>query len=445
MHASLPTLRTRCASLAWLLALLVGCSTPPASPPAAPSAAPSAASSATSSGSSPGSPSPSAAASDAGVASADPDKNFARWLAAFSASARDAGISDATLHLAFDDAHLLPQVVDQDREQPEFARALWDYLDRAVSAQRVATGQQRLQQCRAEADAASARYGVPPAVIVAIWGIESNYGSNYGDVPTIDALATLGFDGRREAWARGQLLAALKILQSGDITRTQMIGSWAGAMGQTQFLPTTFLSYAVDGDADGRRDIWASMADVMASTANFLARSGWQPGQPWGVEVRLPEDFNLARADETLREPSARWAADGVMTMNGAPLPEFNDGAILLPAGARGPAFLVGPNYRAVLRYNNATSYALAVGLLAQRLEGGPGVIAAWPRDLQPLTRSQVTALQTALNAQGFDSGAPDGLMGPATRAAVRRFQLSVNLAPDGFATTELLQRLQAP
>ena len=283
-----------------------------------------------------------------------------------------------------------------------------------------------------------------PAIVVAIWGIESNYGDNFGNTPTIDALATLGFEGRRESWARGQLLAALKILQSGDIDRAHMVGSWAGAMGQTQFLPSTFLTYAVDADGDGRRDIWGSLADVMASTANFLARSGWRAGEPWGAEVQLPPEFDVSRADAEVKQTSAQWAAEGVHTSDGAPLPEFADGAILLPAGARGPAFLVGPNFRAILRYNNSTSYALAVSLLAQRLAEGPGVQASWPRDLTALTRSQVLALQTALNEHGFASGTPDGLAGPATREALRRYQRSLGLPADGYPTLELLQRLQA-
>jgi len=346
--------------------------------------------------------------------------------------------------VAFDDVRYLPRVIELDRAQPEFTRTVWDYLDSAVTPQRIAQGQDKLLQLRSETDAAAARFGVPPSIVVAIWGIESNYGGNYGNIPTIDALATLGFEGRREEWARGQLLAALKILQNGDIDRAHMIGSWAGAMGQTQFLPSVFLAHAVDADGDGRHDIWGSMADVMASTANFLARSGWQADQPWGTEVRLPPEFDVGRADAELRQSSAQWAAEGVQTIEGGPLPEFADGAILLPAGARGPAFLVGPNFRAILRYNNSSSYALAVGLLAQRLAGGPGVQAPWPRDLPALSRSQLFELQTALNQRGFASGTPDGMMGPATRDGLRRYQRSIGLPADGYPTLEVLQRLQA-
>jgi hypothetical protein len=222
-----------------------------------------------------------------------------------------------------------------------------------------------------------------------------------------------------------------------------MVGSWAGAMGQTQFLPSVFLDNAVDADGDGRRDIWGSMADVMASTANVLARAGWQADQPWGVEVRLPPGFDVGRADVSVRQPAAQWASEGVQTVDGAMLPPFPEATLLLPAGARGPAFLVGANFQSLLRYNNATSYALAVGLLAQQLAGGPGVQAAWPRDLAALSRQQMQALQTALNQRGFDSGAPDGVMGPNTRSALRRYQRSIGWPADGYPTLELLRRLE--
>jgi membrane-bound lytic murein transglycosylase B len=426
-------------SRATLVVTLAGCAAGPSSPPVAE----------TSAAASVSAQAPATAASAVQPAPADDlalqQQGFARWIAAFRPAALAAGISEATLHETLDAASYLPRVVELDRAQPEFTRAVWDYLDVAVSAQRIALGQEKLQQVRAEAEAAANRYGVPANVLVAIWGIESNYGTNYGSTPTIDALATLGFDGRRESWARSQLLTALKIVQSGDIDREHMIGSWAGAMGQTQFMPSAFVAHAVDGDGDGRRDIWGSMADVMASTANFLAHSGWQAGLVWGVEVELPANFDHARADAEVRQAGAQWAAEGVRTLDGSPLPAFADGSILLPAGARGPAFLVGPNFRVILRYNNSTSYALAVSLLAQRLVDGPGVQAAWPRDLVALTRSQVTALQTALNERGFASGTPDGVVGPATRQALRGYQRSVGLPADGFPTLDMLHRLQPP
>jgi membrane-bound lytic murein transglycosylase B len=394
-------------------------------------------------GSTAGAPPATAPTPAAPDAAALEQQRFAKWVADFRATARASGIREATLQSAFDQVQFLPRVIELDRAQPEFTRTVWDYLDNTVSPQRIATGQDKLQQVRTEADAAAARYGVPGTIVVAIWGMESNYGGNYGSTPVIDALATLGFEGRREDWARRELLAALKILDSGDIARDRMIGSWAGAMGQTQFLPSNFLAYAVDADGDGRRDIWGSMPDVVASTANFLSRSGWQAGMPWGVEIKLPAGFDYGRADMAVQQPSAQWAAEGITAMDGQPLPAFADGSVLLPAGAQGPAFLVGPNFRAVLRYNNSTNYALAVGLLAQRLGGGTDVQAPWPRNLSALSRSQVVELQTALTQRGFATGAADGVMGPATREGLRRYQRSVGLPADGYPSAELLQRLQ--
>ena len=441
MHALHPPRRRRFGPTgpALFAAALAACATTPSSAPQnAPAPPPAAAASAPATPATP--TTPTTPATEAPL-----EDRFAAWVATLRSQAQAQGVDDTTLHAALDDVQYLPRVVELDRAQPEFTRTVWDYLDLIVSPQRVARGQDKLQQVRAQAEDATARFGVPAATLVAIWGIETNYGDHTGSTPTIDALATLGFDGRREGWARSQLIAALKILQSGDIAREQMIGSWAGAMGQTQLLPSNFLAYAVDGDGDGKRDIWGSPADVMASTANFLARSGWRSGEPWGTEVRLPDGFDVGRADPQTRQSSAQWDADGVRAIDGKPLPELGDGAIALPAGARGPAFLVGANFRAILRYNNSTSYALAVSLLAQRLAGGPSVQAAWPRELQALSRAQLLDLQAALNARGFDAGLPDGLNGPATRDALRRYQRSVGVPADGYPTLELLQRLQAP
>jgi len=421
LSQSLPFPRLSSAIL--MLGLVAGCASPSVPVPAA--ATP-----------------PSLVAVPAGVVAG---AGFGDWVRDMRAQARSAGIGEAALSDAFDDVRYLPRVIELDRAQPEFTRAVWDYLDTAVSPQRVATGEDKLAQVRAQADAAAVRYGVPATIVAAIWGMESNYGSNYGSIPTIDALATLGFEGRRQAWARDQLMSALKIIDSGDIRHAQMIGSWAGAMGQTQFLPTSFLAYAVDADGDGRRDIWGSMADVMASTANYLARSGWQAGQPWGAEVQLPNGFDHARADRNFRQTSTQWAAEGVQGVGGTVLPAVTDASILLPAGARGPAFLVGPNFRAILRYNNSESYALGVSLLSQRLSGGSGVVAAWPRDQQALSRAQVSALQESLNQRGFDAGIADGMMGPSTRDGLRKYQRSRGLPADGYPTVELLEQLRAP
>ncbi|WP_369861660.1 lytic murein transglycosylase, partial [Acidovorax sp. HMWF029] len=370
---------------------------------------------------------------------------FAAWRTAFAAQALAAGIAPHTVRDVLGQAQWQPRVVELDRAQPEFSRTPWAYLDSAVSAQRVAQGQAKLAEHGPTLEAAAARYGVPATVVTAIWGMESNYGSNFGSFRTVDALATLAYEGRRRAWAQGELLAALRIVDRGDIAADRMLGSWAGAMGHTQFLPSVFLAYAVDADGDGRRDIWGSIPDVLTSTAHFLARSGWLASETWGAEVVLPANFDHARADPAVRQTTAQWEAEGVRSANGQPLPTLGAASITAPAGARGPAFVVGANFRAILRYNNSVNYALAVALLSRQIGGGTPVTAAWPRDLEPLSRTQMQALQEALNRKGFAAGAPDGVMGPATRAGLRGFQRSVGLAADGYPTLELLQRLQTP
>ncbi len=389
---------------------------------------------------------PSRTASAAGDNTAEqesaPPADFDAWLAQFRREARREGISEATLANALDGVRYRPRVIELDRSQPEFVRPIWEYLDSAVSAQRVTQGRDKLAEHRDTARRMEQRYAVPAEVIVAIWGIESNYGGNFGSFSTLEALATLAFDGRRSDFARGELLAALRIIEAGDIAPERMIGSWAGAMGHTQFIPSSFEAYAVDGDGDGRRDIWGSIPDVMASTANYLARAGWRGGEPWGVEVTLPDDFDYAQAELATRRSAEAWAGQGVRPVGGGSLPDFEAASVLVPAGARGPAFLVGPNYRAILRYNNATSYALAVGTLADEIAGREGTREGWPRDEQPLSRDQVREMQQALNARGFEVGTADGIMGPNTRRGLRAYQQSIGTAPDGFATLRLLERL---
>lgn len=413
---------------------LAGCAAVPAPAPSKPASP--------STPSAPAATGTTGAATTAAAGADDHAAGFAAWRTAFAAQALAAGIAPHTVRDVLGQAQWQPRVVELDRAQPEFSRTPWAYLDSAVSAQRVAQGQAKLGEHRPTLEAAAARYGVPATVVTAIWGMESNYGSNFGSFRTVDALATLAYEGRRRAWAQAELLAALRIIDLGDIAPEAMLGSWAGAMGHTQFLPSVFLAHAVDADGDGRRDIWGSIPDVAASTARFLADAGWQSQEPWGAEVRLPPGFDHARAELTVRQSAAQWAAEGLQTMDGRPLPPLASAAVLAPAGARGPAFLVGQNFRTILRYNNSTSYALAVALLAQRLDGGPGVVADWPRNLQPLSREQTRQLQSALNARGFATGTPDGVLGPATRAGLRQYQQSQGLVADGYPTLELLQGL---
>ncbi|HSK39082.1 MAG TPA: lytic murein transglycosylase, partial [Arenibaculum sp.] len=337
----------------------------------------------------------------------------------------------------------LPEVLAADANQPEFTRQVWAYLDGAVSPARVARGRELLGLHRPLFDAMERRYGVPGEIVAAIWAMESNYGTNVGSIPVVRALATLAHTGRRTGYGREQLIAALQIIDRGDVAPERMIGSWAGAMGQTQFIPTTYRQFAVDADADGRRDLWHSLPDIFASTANYLATSGWRRGVPWGAEVFLPAGFDLELADTSVVEPVARWRALGIRILPGTVLAQDEPASLLLPAGHQGPAFLVTNSFRAILRYNNSTSYALAVGHLSDRLRGMGPIEAAWPRHLRALSRDERTELQHLLSARGYEPGTPDGIVGPMTRAALRRYQTDEGLPADGFATSELLERLR--
>jgi membrane-bound lytic murein transglycosylase B len=291
------------------------------------------------------------------------------------------------------------------------------------------------------------RYGVDRQTLVAIWGLESNFGSNIGNHNVIRSLATLAYEGRRQVFWRSQLLAVLQILQHGDISPERLVGSWAGAMGQTQFMPTTYNEHAVDFDGDGRRDLWSSSADALASAAHYLQASGWQQGQPWGYEVRLPTAFDYSMADPEVRRSLAEWTALGVeaLTPPAQHVTSETKATLMLPAGHRGPAFLLLSNFRSILKYNNSTSYALAIGLLADSLRGSDGVRAAWPREERQLGRSERIELQELLAKNGLEPGPADGIIGANTRKAVRAFQLQQGWPADGYPTQDLLVRLRTP
>jgi len=337
------------------------------------------------------------------------------------------------------------RVLELDRFQPEFTRPIWEYLDSAVSETRIANGRRLAAEKAALMAEIEARYGVDREVVLAVWGLESAYGANYGSIPVVESLATLAWDGRRRDFAEEQLIAALRILAAGDVTPARMVGSWAGAMGHTQFIPTSFAAYAVDFDGDGRRDLWAGdAADALASAANYLARFGWETGAPAAVEASLPEGFEYALADASVRRGAGVWGALGVTAAGGGPLPEGEEVAILVPAGAAGPAFAVYPNFRVILRYNNATSYALAVSQLAARIRGEGPIRGDWPRADRPLSRSETEALQRGLTALGHDTGGADGIVGPMTRAAVRSFQRATGRIADGYVNADLLRAVRA-
>jgi membrane-bound lytic murein transglycosylase B len=335
-------------------------------------------------------------------------------------------------------------IMDKLDAQPEFTKATWDYLDLLVSDDRIARGQQLLAQYAPAFAAVERSYGVSRYIIAAIWGVESNYGTMIGDRPVLRSTATLACIGRRRDFFRGEFLATLEILQRGDIPPDRLVGSWAGAFGPTQFMPTSFLRYAVDFDGDGRRDVVDSIPDMIASTANNLRTDGWVPGETWGYEVTLPRHFNYLLADSPREMTVRQWEGVGIHRANGEPFPYAAERAnLLLPAGARGPAFLMLRNFRVIMKYNPAEAYALATGYLADRLRGGKPFIHPWPRDERVLTLQERYQMQELLAQRGFKVGAPDGFIGPETRLAIRDYQESIGQIPDGFASSEVLDRLR--
>ncbi|WP_053144175.1 lytic murein transglycosylase [Pseudomonas sp. P97.38] len=376
-----------------------------------------------------------------------PTQTFAEWQAGFRKDALAAGIRPDLFDRAFIGVSPDMSVIKADRSQPEFTRPVWEYLDGALSPLRVNKGKALIQQNAQVLQSIEQRYGVDRDALVAVWGMESNFGQFQGTKSVINSLATLAYEGRRPGFAHAQLIAALQILQQGDIAPEKMLGSWAGAMGQTQFIPTTYNTHAVDFDGDGRRDIWGSSTDALASTAHYLQSSGWQRGQPWGYEVELEKGFDYALADGTTRKPFSEWIRLGVSTYDGMPIPPAErqlSAALLLPAGHRGPAFLVFDNFRAILKYNNSSSYALAVGLLSGRFSGTGLVYGQWPKDDLPLSRSERIELQTLLSTHQYDAGTPDGIIGANTRKAIRSAQQSLGWPADGYPTHKLLEALRS-
>ncbi|MGE8175591.1 lytic murein transglycosylase [Pseudomonas fluorescens] len=375
-----------------------------------------------------------------------PTQTFEEWEAGFRQDALAAGIRPDVFDRAFAGVTPDMSVIRADRSQPEFTRPVWEYLDGALSAARVRKGQALLSQYAETLNTIEQRYGVDRQALVAVWGMESNFGSFQGDKSVIRSLATLAYEGRRPGFAHAQLLAALQILQQGDITPEKMLGSWAGAMGQTQFIPTTYLTHAVDFDGTGHRDIWGSPTDALASTAHYLQSSGWQKGQPWGFEVQLTSGFDYSLADGAIRKSVSEWMQMGIKLPNGSVVPPGSEqlsAALLLPAGYRGPAFLILDNFRAVLKYNNSSSYALAVNLLSERFNGAGLINGEWPKDDLPLSRSERIELQSLLSASNYDAGNADGIIGANTRKAIRSAQQSFGWPADGYPTHKLLEGLR--
>lgn len=344
-------------------------------------------------------------------------------------------------------APLTPElrIMDLLDNQPEFTKSFWDYLDVLVTDERIRKGRELLERHRATFDAAERAYGVDRYVIAAIWGVETNYGTIAGDRPVLRSVATLACIGRRQAYFRDEFLATMEILQHGDVRPEKLVGSWAGAFGPTQFMPTAFKRYAVDFDHDGRRDVIDSMPDLIASTANNLKKDGWVPGQTWGYEVVVPANFNFLLSENHRTMSVREWERHGITRANGQPFPRGEDTAFLLvPAGVQGPGFLMLANFRAIMKYNPAEAYALAIGHLSDRLRGGGPFVQAWPRYEKVLSRAERLELQELLARHGYDVGEPDGRLGARTRSAIRDFQARLGHVPDGFASASVLEQLRA-
>ena len=370
------------------------------------------------------------------------NQRFQYWLRAFKDRATAQGISPTVVDAALQNVRYDADVIRRDRNQSEFTKTIWEYLDSAASDTRIANGKTALAKHRSTLEAIEAEYGVEKEVVVAVWGLESAYGGYRGRSNVIQSLATLAFDGRRGAFFEEQLIAALRILQSGDTTAANMTGSWAGAMGHTQFIPTSYLDYAVDFTGDGRRDIWSDdPTDALASTAAYLKRFGWTKGQPWGVEVQIPSGFNFTLAKRSITKAPSAWAQLGVVDMNGRAVPDHGPASVLLPVGGSGATFLIFDNFEVIERYNTADAYVIGVGHLSDRIAGGGPIQSPWPREDRALTLKERKELQTRLTEKGFDTQGIDGKIGPLTIEAVRSFQQAEGLKPDRYASPNVLKR----
>jgi membrane-bound lytic murein transglycosylase B len=354
------------------------------------------------------------------------------------------GVSRAAFESAFAGYNYIPKVMELTKKQPEFSQTVQQYIDRRVTNAQASKGRAMRGEWNQTLTGAQQRWGVQPEIVLAIWGMETNFGGFMGGENTIHALATLTEGGYRTDFFREELLTALRIVSDGHVSPRNMVGSWAGAMGHTQFMPSSFMRYAVDYNGDGRKDIWNSVPDALGSTANYLKSFGWRPGETWGYEVKLPGGFDFAAARQIGKSSLGQWQNMGIQRVSGRPFPRPSDeGRLYMPAGANGPAFLLLPNFDVIKRYNNSDSYALAVGHLADRILGSGDFATPWPSGDYALTKAQRAELQTLLGRAGFEVGAPDGVVGPKTRAAVIAYQARVGLAADGHISGRLLDRLK--
>jgi len=370
---------------------------------------------------------------------------FDSWKQQFKGRATSAGIPSSIVEPALNSAGFLPDVIARDRRQTEFTRTLEDYLGIAVSPERLAGGRAALSRHASTLRAIEARYDVEAEVITAIWGLESRYGTERGDIPVISALATLAFDGRRGAFFESQLIAALRILQRGDTSTANLRGSWAGAMGHTQFIPTTYQEYAVDFTGNGRRDIWSEdPSDALASAANYLSRMGWRRGRPWGVEVRLPDGFDMGSTGRGSTRSVSAWTGAGVRDMDGRPVTDHGAASIIIPDGPRGPAFMTFSNFTTLTRYNNSEFYVIGIGHLSDRLRGGGPIRGNFQPDRFGLRVGDRQELQRRLTQAGFDTQGADGVIGPNSESAIRAWQQARGQTVTGQPSRAMLEQLRA-
>lgn len=377
------------------------------------------------------------------IAQGQPE-SFGQCLDGLRAQARAAGLSEETVRTGLASVDYQPRVIELDRRQPEFVHTFGQYFNARVNDRMVKTGRILLDRHRPLLRRVHREFGVRPEYLVALWGLETHFGNHTGTMPVIDSLATLACDPRRSQFFTRELIEALRILENRTIERDQMIGSWAGAMGQMQFMPSTYTHYAIDYNNSGEPDLWHSLGDVFASSAHYLASVGWQRGQRWGREVRLPEGFRYELAGLQTKKTIEDWQRLGVRTAHNRPLPQARmQGSILLPAGAEGPAFLVYRNFRALMRWNTSTFYALSAGHLADRIVGLPPLRAKPSSESRGLLRGELREIQSRLNALGLNAGEPDGIAGPQTEGAIRRYQTARGRLADGYPDRRLLQALR--
>ena len=371
------------------------------------------------------------------------ESGFRGFVESLWPQAQARGVTRATFDAAFQGVVPNPKLIALTRKQAEFVKPVWDYLAGAVSAKRIARGQERAREFKDTLGRAESQYGVERAIVMGVWGLETDFGSFSGGDYVIRSLATLAYARYRGDFFKTELLTALQILQEGHITPANMTGSWAGAMGQTQFMPSSFVAYAVDFNNDGRKDIWTSVPDALGSTANYLKAHGWIAGETWGYEVNLPKGFSIAAFDPAHFTTLARFADAGVTRADGEAIPRSGEAALLLPAGLRGPVFLVTPNFKVIKSYNNSTSYALGVALLGDRIAGEGPLHASWPRGDKTLNHKQALELQTRLQQLGHDVGTLDGHLGEKASQALRAWQIKAGMEPDGYPTLAILEKMR--